>query len=51
MGRGWCGWYRSWSGEVAFTEWTSENRLRHPSWRGLRRDKLFWQISLPDLSN
>ncbi|MEV6281052.1 non-homologous end-joining DNA ligase [Nocardia sp. NPDC051832] len=25
-------------GEVAFTEWTSENRLRHPSWRGLRPD-------------
>lgn len=26
-------------GEVAFTEWTAEGRLRHPSWRGLRRDK------------
>lgn len=26
-------------GEVAFTEWTRENRLRHPTWRGLRPDK------------
>ncbi|GAB3136007.1 non-homologous end-joining DNA ligase [Microbispora hainanensis] len=26
-------------GEVQFTEWTSEGRLRHPSWRGLRDDK------------
>jgi bifunctional non-homologous end joining protein LigD len=26
-------------GEVAFTEWTSDNLLRHPSWRGLRPDK------------
>jgi bifunctional non-homologous end joining protein LigD len=26
-------------GEVAFGEWTSEDRLRHPSWRGLRPDK------------
>jgi bifunctional non-homologous end joining protein LigD len=26
-------------GEVAFTEWTSDGRLRHPSWRGLRPDK------------
>lgn len=26
-------------GEVAFTEWTDEGRLRHPSWRGLRPDK------------
>ncbi len=26
-------------GEVAFTEWTREGRLRHPSWRGLRPDK------------
>ncbi|MGW0251081.1 ATP dependent DNA ligase [Nocardia goodfellowii] len=33
-------------GEVAFTEWTSENRLRHPSWRGLRPDKPLWQIKL-----
>ncbi len=26
-------------GEVAFTEWTSDGRLRHPSFRGLREDK------------
>jgi bifunctional non-homologous end joining protein LigD len=26
-------------GEVSFTEWTTEGRLRHPSWRGLRHDK------------
>lgn len=26
-------------GEVAFTEWTSDGRLRHPSFRGLRPDK------------
>jgi bifunctional non-homologous end joining protein LigD len=26
-------------GEVAFTEWTSDGRLRHPSFKGLREDK------------
>ncbi len=26
-------------GEVAFTEWTRDGRLRHPSWRGIRSDK------------
>ncbi|MEV6336369.1 non-homologous end-joining DNA ligase [Nocardia vinacea] len=26
-------------GEVSFTEWTGDDRLRHPSWRGLRLDK------------
>src|SRR6185437_7043743 len=26
-------------GEVAFAEWTDCERLRHPSWRGLRPDK------------
>lgn len=26
-------------GEVQYTEWTSDGRLRHPSWRGLRPDK------------
>jgi bifunctional non-homologous end joining protein LigD len=26
-------------GEVTFTEWTGEGRLRHPSWRGFRPDK------------
>ncbi len=25
-------------GEVAFTEWTRDARLRHPAWRGLRDD-------------
>jgi bifunctional non-homologous end joining protein LigD len=27
-------------GEVAFTEWTADGRLRHPSWKGLREDKV-----------
>ena len=26
-------------GEVAFTEWTADGRLRHPSFQGLREDK------------
>jgi bifunctional non-homologous end joining protein LigD len=26
-------------GEAAFRNWTPDNRLRHPSWRGLRPDK------------
>ncbi|TDC92025.1 hypothetical protein E1285_12165 [Actinomadura sp. 7K507] len=26
-------------GEVVFTEWTADGRLRHPSWRGFRTDK------------
>lgn len=26
-------------GEVSFTEWTDESRLRHPSFQGLREDK------------
>jgi bifunctional non-homologous end joining protein LigD len=26
-------------GEVQYGEWTADGRLRHPSWRGLRRDK------------
>lgn len=26
-------------GEVAFTTWTRDGRLRHPSWKGLRADK------------
>jgi len=25
-------------GEVAFAEWTPDGRMRHPTWRGLRRD-------------
>jgi bifunctional non-homologous end joining protein LigD len=24
---------------VAFSEWTADSVLRHPSWRGLRADK------------
>jgi bifunctional non-homologous end joining protein LigD len=27
-------------GEVAFSEWTNDGRLRHPSFQGLRKDKL-----------
>jgi bifunctional non-homologous end joining protein LigD len=26
-------------GEVRYSEWTGDGRLRHPSWRGLRPDK------------
>ena len=26
-------------GEVVFTEWTNDGRMRHPAWRGLRPDK------------
>jgi bifunctional non-homologous end joining protein LigD len=26
-------------GEVVFTEWTKDGRMRHPAWRGLRPDK------------
>ena len=26
-------------GEVAFSEWTRDGRMRHPTWRGLRPDK------------
>jgi bifunctional non-homologous end joining protein LigD len=31
-------------GEVVFTEWTRDGRLRHPSWRGLRPDKAVREI-------
>lgn len=31
-------------GEVAFSEWTDDGRLRHPTWRGLRPDKAPDQI-------
>jgi len=27
------------AGEVAFTDWTADGSMRHPSWRGLRADK------------
>jgi bifunctional non-homologous end joining protein LigD len=26
--------------DVRFMDWTSTGHLRHPSWRGIRRDKL-----------
>lgn len=26
-------------GEVSFSEWTTEGRMRHPAWRGIRDDK------------
>ena len=26
-------------GEVQFGEWTTDGKMRHPSWRGLRDDK------------
>lgn len=42
--RAWTGGSRHWVApelvaEVAFTEWTQDGRLRHPSFQGLRRDK------------
>ena len=30
--------------QVAFTEWTSDNRLRHPSFLGIREDKNFSEV-------
>lgn len=32
------------AGEVEFTEWTNDGSLRHPSFQGLREDKLAQQI-------
>jgi bifunctional non-homologous end joining protein LigD len=42
--RAWTGASRHWVApelvvEVAFSEWTDDGRLRHPSFQGLRRDK------------
>jgi len=42
--RAWTGANRHWVqpklvGEVAFSEWTNDGRLRHPSFQGLRGDK------------
>jgi len=34
-------------GEVTFTEWTGDGRLRHPSWRGLRPDKSPHEVRAP----
>jgi bifunctional non-homologous end joining protein LigD len=31
-------------GEVEFAEWTATDRLRQPSWRGLRPDKAVEQV-------
>jgi len=31
-------------GDVAFSEWTDDLRLRHPAWRGLRDDKSADQV-------
>jgi bifunctional non-homologous end joining protein LigD len=31
-------------GEVSFTEWTGDGRLRHPTWRGLRPDKSVGEV-------
>lgn len=41
---GWLGRNAHWVepklvGEVAFTEWTGEGKIRHPSFQGLRKDK------------
>ncbi|MEW9553455.1 non-homologous end-joining DNA ligase [Nonomuraea sp. NPDC050783] len=33
-------------GEVAYTMWTDDRRLRHPVWRGLRADKLPSEVTL-----
>jgi DNA ligase D-like protein (predicted ligase) len=35
-------------GEVAFTEWTEEGRLRHPSFQGLRPDKAATEVRRED---
>ncbi|MBC7631410.1 non-homologous end-joining DNA ligase, partial [Aeromicrobium sp.] len=32
--------------EVSFAEWTKSGHLRHPSWRGLRPDKVPGEVSL-----
>ncbi|MFD1940275.1 MULTISPECIES: non-homologous end-joining DNA ligase [Nonomuraea] len=33
-------------GEVAYTMWTDDGRLRHPVWRGLRGDKVPAEVTL-----
>jgi bifunctional non-homologous end joining protein LigD len=35
-------------GEVRYSEWTSDDRLRQPSWRGLRPDKKPSQVARED---
>src|SRR5690606_3917571 len=36
-----------WVGEVVCRTWTRERRLRHPSWRGLRPDRIPEEVRLP----
>ncbi|MEZ0076750.1 non-homologous end-joining DNA ligase [Planotetraspora sp. GP83] len=36
-------------GEVAFTMWTNEGRLRHPVWRGVRTDKVPAEVRREEL--
>jgi bifunctional non-homologous end joining protein LigD len=38
-------------GEVTFTEWTSDGRMRHPSWRGLRPDKSADEVVVEESSS
>lgn len=35
-------------GEVVFSGWTAQGRLRHPSWRGLREDVPADEVRLPE---
>ena len=47
--RAWTGPNRHWVkpvhvGEVAFSEWTADGRLRHPSFQGLRHDKVAREV-------
>lgn len=35
-------------GEVGYSEWTPDGRLRHPTWRGLRPDKLPAEVRRED---
>jgi bifunctional non-homologous end joining protein LigD len=47
--RAWTGAARHWVAptlvaEVAFSEWTDDGRLRHPSFQGLRKDKLAREV-------
>lgn len=34
-------------GEVEFRQWTSDGRLRHPAWRGMRPDRDSDSVVLP----
>lgn len=37
------------AGEVAFTMWTRDGRLRNPVWRGLRPDKIPAEVRREEL--